>query len=553
MEFLTPLNKSRVSCGRWVAVLLGVLLLGVTGALSQSTLVFPQVVEGPGASSVLLLINAGTMEDTGQIEFFSSAGQPLELTVEGTRQASIPYTIAAGGFTVVEASGGESLSSGYALVRSSIEESRLAGTLRILLGDDATVFLDAPARRDHLVFVEQTESVRTGLAIVNRASEESTLLLEALNDQGEVVAQQTLPMDAGHQLARFVDQLFTGLSQSFQGVLRASSGQLFSLMGVSQDASGRLGSLPASRLEDTELNMPGPELFSGELALGHVADQLAHGPRPTGSGQLLKAGDEIQSKLRALGWTVTQDLHTLDMGSTQVPVRNLVASLGQGPTVILGAHYDSRIWADQDLDSARQQENVPGANDGGSGTAVLLELARVISDHYLANNEIRLVFFDAEDNGNIQPWSQRPESLLGGWIIGSSLYAGGLDLGSEEIQFMILVDMVGDMNQRFPQEAFSRSSAPDLVEEIWNSAAVLGFEDVFVSQSGPAILDDHRPFIDRGIPAVDIIDLDYPFWHTTQDTLDKVSADSLERVGLVLQTFLMQRGVIERITEQPDQ
>ena len=529
-----------------VVVLLTVLLLGVPDAFPQATLVFPQLVEGPGASSTLVVINAGLVQDTGQIEFFDSAGQPLELTTGGTPRSSISYTIAPGGFTVVEVSGADALRSGYALVQSTTEGSRLAGTLRIRLGEEGIVFLDAPSGNSRLIFMEQSETVRTGLAIVNPASLESTVRLEALNEQGDVLAEQTLLLEAGHQLARFVDQFFADLPQSFQGVLRASSQQAFSLMGVLQDSGGGLRSLPASRLEEAELPMPGPELFSGELALGHVADQMAHGPRPTGSSALVKSGDEIQDKLLALGWNVEQDLHTLDLGSTQIPVRNLVARSGEGPTVILGAHYDTRIWADQDPDPALREENVPGANDGGSGAAVLLELARVISDHYVAKAEIRLVFFDAEDNGNIEPWSQRPESLQGGWIIGSSLYAENLDLESEDIQFMVLVDLVGDMNQRFLQEAFSRSSAPDLVEEIWSNAASLGFEDVFLPQSGGAILDDHRPFINRGIPAVDIIDLDYPFWHTTQDTLDKVSAESLERVGLVLQTFLVQKGLIER-------
>ena len=542
-----PLKESRLPIARWVAVLLAILSLGMPGALSQSTLVFPQLVEGPGVSSFLVVMNAGSVEDTGQIEFFDSAGRPWGLIVGDTRQSVISYNIAPGGFTVVETSGGDSLSSGYVLVRSETEESRLAGTLRVLLGDQEVVFLDAPARREYLIFIEQSESVRTGLAIVNPASEESTIRLEVLNDLGEVLAQQTLSMDAGRQLARFADQLLAeGLPQPFQGVLRASSGQAFSLLGVLQDSTGALRSLPASRLDEARLPMPGPELSSGELALQHVADQLAHGPRPTGSSGLLKAGDEIQSKLLSLGWKVEQDVHTLDMGSIQVLVRNLVARSGEGPTVILGAHYDTRIWADRDPDPALREDEVPGANDGGSGTAVLLELARVISDHYVVNREIRLVFFDAEDNGNIEPWSQRPESLVGGWIIGSSLYAANLDLESEDIQFMILVDMVGDMNQRFPQEVFSLGSAPDLVEEIWDNAASLGFEDIFLPQSGSAIVDDHRPFIDRGIPAVDIIDLDYPFWHTTQDTLDKVSAESLERVGLVLQTLLVQKGIIER-------
>jgi hypothetical protein len=149
-------------------------------------------VEGPEASSVLVLINAGSAEDTGQVQFFDSAGQPLELTVEGGQQSSISYTIPPGGFTVIEASGGESLSSGYAQVSSGTAGSRLAGTLRILLGDQEVVFLDAPARREHLVLIEQNESIRTGLAIVNPALEPSNVRLEALNDSGEVVPTRSI-------------------------------------------------------------------------------------------------------------------------------------------------------------------------------------------------------------------------------------------------------------------------------------------------------------------------------------------------------------------------
>ena len=202
-----PPKESRLPIARWVAVLLAILSLGMPGALSQSTLVFPQLVEGPGVSSFLVVMNAGSVEDTGQIEFFDSAGRPWGLIVGDTRQSVISYNIAPGGFTVVETSGGDSLSSGYVLVRSETEESRLAGTLRVLLGDQEVVFLDAPARREYLIFIEQSESVRTGLAIVNPASEESTIRLEVLNDLGEVLAQQTLSMDAGRQLARFADQL----------------------------------------------------------------------------------------------------------------------------------------------------------------------------------------------------------------------------------------------------------------------------------------------------------------------------------------------------------
>lgn len=293
----------------------------------------------------------------------------------------------------------------------------------------------------------------------------------------------------------------------------------------------------------------GPEQFDGDLALAHIADQVALGPRPTGSAEIHRAGDIILSRLRDLGWEASEDWHTVDFGPVLVPVRNLVASYGDGAAIIIGAHYDSRIYASRDPDTARLQQRVIGANDAGSGVGVLLELARVLSQHYQPNNEIRLLFFDAEDNGGIDPWvqwSQMSGVGTNGWLIGSSFYAAGLNLETENIQYMILVDMVGDMDQRFPMEGYSAQLAPDLTNAVWAVAADLGYGDHFIPEVRGSITDDHLPFLQRGIPAVDIIDLDYPYWHTTEDTLDKISSESLERVGRVLQAYLEQTGAIER-------
>ena len=187
---------------------------------------------------------------------------------------------------------------------------------------------------------------------------------------------------------------------------------------------------------------------------------------------------------------------------------------------------------------------MPAANDGGSGVAVLLEMARVISQYYTPNQEIRLVFFDAEDNGHIEPWA----SLLpqtSGFLIGSALYANTLG-ANPNVDYMVLVDMVGDMDQKLPIEGYSNQVAPDLTNAIWATAADLGYGEQFITTPRSAITDDHVPFIQLGIPAVDIIDLDYPYWHTAEDTLDKVSADSLERVGRTLIAYLEQTGAITR-------
>lgn len=337
-----------------------------------------------------------------------------------------------------------------------------------------------------------------------------------------------------------------------------------------------------------------PDLFDGQLAYQHVADHVNGGPRPVATMGSYEAGNLIISKLEALGWTVTEDWHTVQFGNLEleneaiaqtmelwqpitlnallqdhinaagtgidgwrdveinnfsVPIRNIVASFGTGsPAIILGAHYDSRIYSDKDPNPENTYLPMPGANDGGSGVGVLLELARVISENYVPNQEIRLVFFDAEDNGRIPPW----ETVLpatGGYIVGSARYATTLNLATDPIQEMILVDLVGEFDQQFPMEGYSVRYAPDLTLNIWQIAHDLGYGEYFPMEERSPITDDHVPFVQLGIPAVDIIDLDYAYWDTSQDTLDKIDPNALERVGRVLQSYLELSGAISRISE----
>jgi Zn-dependent M28 family amino/carboxypeptidase len=188
------------------------------------------------------------------------------------------------------------------------------------------------------------------------------------------------------------------------------------------------------------------------------------------------------------------------------PIRNIFARRGEaGPWIILGAHYDSRILADQDPDPNLRTQPVMGANDGASGVAVLLELARTLPADLPLN--IWLVFFDAEDNGDIQGWE---------WIMGSSAFVQTLPAKPDAA---IIIDMIGDANLNIPKE---QNSTPALVEEIWQTAKELGYETIFLDQPGYSMLDDHTPFLQAGIPAVDIIDFDYPYSHTLEDTADKV-------------------------------
>ena len=259
---------------------------------------------------------------------------------------------------------------------------------------------------------------------------------------------------------------------------------------------------------------PVPLIFDGEVAYEHVVAQCDFGFRPTGSDAWRATGDYIVAELEAQGWLV----ETQEFTYRDIPVRNIIGRFGEGPVIILGAHYDTRRSAD------REDASVPvmGANDGASGTAVLLELARTL-DRAELQNEVWLAFFDAEDNGWLDGWE---------WCVGSSYMAEHLTITPEAV---VVVDMVGDADQQLYLE---RNSDPDLQMDLWEIAATLGYSDTFVAEHRYSIYDDHVPFAKRGITAVDIIDFDYPYWHTTQDTPDKVSADSLERVGRVLEVWL---------------
>ncbi|HZW04225.1 MAG TPA: M28 family peptidase [Anaerolineaceae bacterium] len=260
-----------------------------------------------------------------------------------------------------------------------------------------------------------------------------------------------------------------------------------------------------------------PAEFSGEQAYEHVLRQVEMGPRTPGSEAHAQVVDYIQGELEETGWSVEVQSTTM----MDHPVENVIARRGEGsPWIILGAHYDSRFTADQDPDPSRQAEPVPGANDGASGVAVLLELARVLPADQPGS--VWLVFFDAEDQGRIEGWD---------WILGSRAFVESLESDPDAV---VIVDMIGDADLNIYQE---QNSDPDLTQEIWAVALQAGYGQ-FIPGVKYSILDDHTPFLERGIRAIDIIDFDYPHWHTTADTADKVAPESLEAVGRTLQIWL---------------
>ncbi len=253
--------------------------------------------------------------------------------------------------------------------------------------------------------------------------------------------------------------------------------------------------------------------FDGARAYAHVARLVEIGPRPPGSDGIKRTQQYIQSELESYGCKVESDDFGADTPVGRLAMKNFVvkiAGAGSG-VVLLATHYDTL-----------RMPNFVGADDGGSSTAVILELARILCKHKNALS-IWIAFFDGEEA--LEKWSET-DSRYGSRQMAARLAASG-DL--RRIKAMLLADIVGNHNLRIKRESSSTRWLTDLV---WSVAKRLGYGGVFVSEEA-SIEDDHDPFLKRGVAAADVIDLEVPYWHTTQDTLDKVSPRSLAIVGHV--------------------
>jgi glutaminyl-peptide cyclotransferase len=252
--------------------------------------------------------------------------------------------------------------------------------------------------------------------------------------------------------------------------------------------------------------------FDGSRAYQDVLSQVSFGARTPGSIAHTQDINYIQQELEKAGWKIV-------IQSTEwqgFSIQNIIASRSEiAPQIVIGAHYDSRLLADQEKGNG-ENGPVPGANDGASGVAILLELSRTLP---LKSVPVWLVFFDAEDNGGIDNRQ---------WIMGSRAFVSML---TEKPQSAIIVDMVGDSDLNIFMEGYSNTV---LSRDIWAQANALGYGNNFIPTIKYYMLDDHTPFFEAGIPTVDIIDFDYPYWHTSTDTADKVSAHSLQVVGETL-------------------
>jgi Zn-dependent M28 family amino/carboxypeptidase len=264
-----------------------------------------------------------------------------------------------------------------------------------------------------------------------------------------------------------------------------------------------------------------PPAFDGGRALEHLRAVVGFGPRPPGSAGAEETRGYIRAQMAAVGVAVTEQAFVAKTPIGPVKMANVRATIpGARPErIILAGHYDTKLF---------RQFRFVGANDAGSSTAFLIEMARVLKARKNPLT-IELLFTDGE------------EAFID-WYLGDDNRYGSRHYVQEakrtgdiaRIKALILVDMIGDRDLVLKRET---TSTPWLTDIVWSTAKALGYGSTFVAEPF-AVEDDHVPFLNAGVPAVDIIDLEYPPWHTAEDTLDKVSARSMEVVGRVLTAAL---------------
>ena len=274
---------------------------------------------------------------------------------------------------------------------------------------------------------------------------------------------------------------------------------------------------PPAVVED----VPAPEKmdgFDGKRAYVQVVKQVSYGPRPAGSAALGQLENYLETELKSYGCAVEMDAFSADTPAGRLPMKNILVKIpGEKPGIILlGTHYDTK-----------RLENFVGADDGGSSTGVMLEIARLLcGQKQTGKYAVWIAFFDGEEAVN-KEW-QDPDNRYGSREMAARLANSG-DL--PKVKAFILADLVGGRKPHFRADG---ESTKWLVKMVWGIAAKLGYSKIFLNESTDIGGDDHFSFTKRNVASVDIIDLDFndvPYWHTPEDTVDKISARTLAIVG----------------------
>ena len=294
--------------------------------------------------------------------------------------------------------------------------------------------------------------------------------------------------------------------------------------------------------------------FNADSAYEFCAAQCAFGPRTMNSTAHEQCAQWIQQKFEQYGYQVTlqkADLKGYDgtvLKSTNIiataPVRSVATQSQPAPRIFICAHWDSRPWADNDPDEANWRKPVMAANDGASGVAVMLELARMLQQNDSVRLAVDFICFDAEDWG-VPQWEEDINS--DSWALGAQYWAASDEAKSKTYQYAILLDMVGGQGARFYREYYSMRYARNIVERVWQAANTAGYGSIFPYKDGGGVTDDHVPVNEKaGIPCIDIInhypDCEQssfgPTWHTVSDDMQHIDRNTLQAVGQTLVQFI---------------
>ena len=279
--------------------------------------------------------------------------------------------------------------------------------------------------------------------------------------------------------------------------------------------------------------------FDGQRAFGYLQHQAEAGPRIPGTPPHEQIGDWIAAQLRGTADTlIVQEIPHRPPNGATLTMHNYLARFRPeaAERILFLAHWDTRPMADQSANLAAQRMPVPGANDGASGVAVLLGVADVLKTKPPTVG-VDLLFVDGEDFGSFADSTQV--------LIGSRWFAAHQPAGYPPL-YAVLFDMIGDKDLRIGYEGNSQAFAPEVVSLVWRTAANLGYGNVFIPQVESTLTDDHTALQAVGIHAIDVVDFNYgpnnSYWHTTDDTIDKVSANSLQIVGDVAMALVRTAG-----------
>jgi len=296
---------------------------------------------------------------------------------------------------------------------------------------------------------------------------------------------------------------------------------------------------------NSKLEVP---VFNQDTAYAYIAKQVSFGPRVPNTTSHEETAVWLESTLSNFADTViVQKARVRAYDNTILNLKNIIASFApeKRNRVLLCAHWDTRPFADWDPDPANHYKPIPGANDGGSGVGVLLEIARLLADNK-PEVGIDIILFDGEDYGKHESL-QRTNDDNTTWALGSQHWARNPHVNGYSARFGILLDMVGAQNAKFKHERFSLQFAPNIVRKVWAAASRIGFQDYFLNIEGNHVIDDHY-FINTliNIPTINIIHQEsnntthgfFPYWHTMADDLDKIDPMTLKAVGQTVLTVI---------------